>query len=78
VIIVIEPASQADVDIAIGEAEDTNPHGKTPHAVAIGRLGGMKGGKARSEKLTPVRDIGSPRRPQDLAGNQKVIFEQIF
>lgn len=26
--------------------------GKNPHAVAIGRLGGKKGGKARAEKLT--------------------------
>ncbi len=27
--------------------------GKNPHAVALGRLGGLKGGKARTEKLTP-------------------------
>jgi hypothetical protein len=27
--------------------------GKTPHAVALGRMGGLKGVKARSEKLTP-------------------------
>ena len=26
---------------------------KNPHAVALGRLGGLKGGKARAEKLTP-------------------------
>lgn len=26
---------------------------KNPHAVALGRLGGKKGGKARAEKLTP-------------------------
>ena len=42
------------VDIATGEAEDTNPdEGKNPHAVALGRLGGKKGGKARAAKLTP-------------------------
>ncbi len=29
--------------------EDT----RNPHAVALGRLGGKKGGKARAEKLTP-------------------------
>ena len=29
--------------------------GKNPHAVALGRLGGFKGGKARLEKLTPER-----------------------
>jgi len=27
--------------------------GKNPHAVALGRLGGLKGGKARANKLTP-------------------------
>jgi len=27
--------------------------GKNPAAVALGRLGGKKGGKARAEKLTP-------------------------
>jgi hypothetical protein len=29
------------------------PDEKNPHAVALGRLGGQKGGKARAEKLTP-------------------------
>ena len=27
--------------------------GKNPAAVALGRLGGLKGGKARTEKLSP-------------------------
>lgn len=33
---------------------------KNPAAVALGRLGGMKGGKARAAKLTPAqrREIG--------------------
>ena len=38
------------------EPEQTEPEsieGKNPHAVALGRLGGLKGGKARFEKLTP-------------------------
>jgi len=26
---------------------------KNPHAVALGRLGGLKGGKARASRLTP-------------------------
>ena len=26
--------------------------GKNPHAVALGRMGGLKGGKARAEKLS--------------------------
>jgi len=29
------------------------PEGKNPAAVALGRLGGKKGGKARAAKLTP-------------------------
>jgi len=28
---------------------------KNPHAVALGRLGGLKGGKARADKLTAKR-----------------------
>jgi hypothetical protein len=28
---------------------------KNPHAVALGRVGGKKSGKARMEKLTPER-----------------------
>lgn len=28
---------------------------KNPHAVALGRLGGLKGGRARAEKLTAAR-----------------------
>ena len=33
--------------------------GKNPNAVALGRLGGLKGGRARAEKLTPeqLREI---------------------
>jgi len=41
------------LDITTGE--DTSPsidEGKNPHAVALGRLGGLKGGKARANKLT--------------------------
>lgn len=33
----------------------TAPHEKNPAAVALGRLGGLKGGKARADKLTPER-----------------------
>jgi hypothetical protein len=42
------------VDIATGEIEDTDKiqGGKNPAAVALGKLGGLKGGKARAESLT--------------------------
>ena len=29
--------------------------GKNPHAVALGKLGGQKGGPARASKLTPYQ-----------------------
>ena len=51
---------------AIGAGEEAEPEpeqpttpeetpGKNPNAVALGRLGGKKGGKARADKLTPER-----------------------
>jgi hypothetical protein len=48
------------VDIATGQVEDRirdsapDPT-KNPAAVALGRLGGAKGGAARSAKLTPEK-----------------------
>ena len=39
------------VDIATGQVEETPP-GKNPHAVALGRQGGLKGGKARAAALS--------------------------
>jgi hypothetical protein len=46
------------VEQAIGEQLDGSPlpdpnAGKNPAAVALGRRGGIRGGKARAEKLTP-------------------------
>jgi hypothetical protein len=41
------------VDLATeGEPAEASSE-KNPHAIALGRLGGAKGGKARAEKLTP-------------------------
>ena len=43
-------------DIATGEAADESPAtGKDPAAVALGRKGGLKGGKARAANMTPER-----------------------
>jgi hypothetical protein len=46
------------VEQAIGEHLDGTPlddpnKGKNPAAVALGKLGGAKGGNARAKKLTP-------------------------
>ncbi|MBO0935094.1 hypothetical protein J2I47_00910 [Fibrella sp. HMF5335] len=41
-------------DIATGEESNDQPENtKNPAAVALGRLGGLKGGKARASSLTP-------------------------
>ena len=41
------------VDLSTGQAEEPNPdEGKDPAAVALGRKGGLKGGKARAKSLT--------------------------
>jgi len=39
------------VERATAEPEEP-PREKNPHAVALGRMGGLKGGRARAEKLT--------------------------
>ena len=39
----------------VSEATDESHIVKNPAAVALGRLGGLKGGKARAAKLTPER-----------------------
>ena len=46
------------VDIVAGDIQDREPtpeeRGKDPAAVKRGRLGGIKGGKARAAKMTPA------------------------
>lgn len=37
---------------AAGQSPKTEPPAKNPAAVALGKLGGAKGGKARAKKLT--------------------------
>ena len=43
------------VQKATGEKPKEEPTDKNPHAVALGRLGGLKGGKARNKALTKER-----------------------
>jgi hypothetical protein len=55
------------VDIATGEMKDPDPDegkdpGKDPAAVALGRKGGLKGGKARAEKMTAKERSESARK----------------
>jgi hypothetical protein len=52
-------AAKLVVDIASGQVEDREPtpeeQGKDPAAVSLGRRGGLKGGAARADKLSPEK-----------------------
>ncbi len=44
------------IDIATGQVPDkSDEREKDPAAVALGRRGGLKGGKARADALTPEK-----------------------
>lgn len=48
---------------AIGERQPEDPNkGKNPAAVALGKLGGVKGGKARAAKMTAEERRESARK----------------
>ena len=48
--------AQKIVGLATGEITETpEESGKNPAAVTLGRLGGLKGGKARAQKLSKAR-----------------------
>jgi hypothetical protein len=49
------------VDEATGNAPEPDA-GKDPAAVALGRKGGLKGGKARAERMTPEERSEAARK----------------
>lgn len=55
--------AKAIVDLASGEVEPDEPdEGKDPAAVALGRKGAAKGGRARAAKMTPAERSAAARR----------------
>ncbi len=56
------------LDTVTGEADQATPadppaaDGKNPAAVALGRLGGLKGGKARAAKMTKAQRVATAKR----------------
>ncbi len=51
------------VDEATGEVPPFDPNeGKDPAAVELGRRGGLKGGRARADKMTPEERRDSARK----------------
>lgn len=59
--VVEEATTEADDTPAI-EEKPLDVTGKNPNAVALGRLGGQKGGKARAAKLTPEQRRGIAKK----------------
>lgn len=50
-------------DLATGEAEEEQPDkGKDPAAVALGRKGGLKGGKARAANMSDEERRNAARK----------------
>jgi hypothetical protein len=45
----------AGISRAAAAEHDLETSGKNPAAVALGRLGGLKGGRARADSLSPKR-----------------------
>ena len=57
---------------ATGETESADPDaGKDPAAVALGRKGGLKGGKARAAKMTPEQRAESARKAAQARWKKK-------
>jgi hypothetical protein len=58
------------VDLATGETEEIKD-GKNPAAVALGRLGGLKGGKARAESLTAKKRSAIAKKAAKVRWDRK-------
>jgi hypothetical protein len=59
--------------IATGETvlPEAADDGKNPNAVALGRLGGLKGGKARAAKMTKAQRSASAKKAVSARWAQK-------
>jgi hypothetical protein len=60
-------------DLATGNPITENPavKAKNPAAVALGRIGGLKGGKARAEKLTSKKRQAIARKAAKARWSKK-------
>lgn len=63
------------VEQAIGEKLDGSPlddpgKGKNPSAVALGKLGGAKGGRARAKALSPAKRKAIARKAAAVRWNR--------
>lgn len=59
------------VDLATGEATELDPdEGKDPAAVALGRKGGLKGGKARAAMMSAKERSDAAKRAAEARWNK--------
>ena len=58
------------VDEATSDEPEPADDGKNPAAVALGRLGGLKGGKARAKKLTKKRRVEIAKKAAQARWNK--------
>jgi hypothetical protein len=59
------------VESATSDEPEQDPYeGKDPAAVELGRRGGLKGGKARAERLTPEKRIEIARKAANARWTQ--------
>lgn len=65
---IVSEATGDEPTISLELAEEVE---KNPHAVELGRLGGIKGGKARAEKLTPEERHEIARRAAQARWKKK-------
>jgi hypothetical protein len=64
----------ASAIVARATSEEPAPDpddGKNPHAVALGRLGGRSGGKARAAKLSPEERSAIAKRAAEARWSQR-------
>lgn len=59
------------VDTATNDQPTVDTSGKNPNAVALGRLGGLKGGRARAKKLTQEQRSEIARKAAVARWNKK-------
>jgi len=57
--------------LATSIVEEATSKEKNPYAVALGRLGGKKGGKARADKLTSTRRTEIARKAAQVRWSKR-------
>lgn len=65
------------LDIVLEMFDKSLPKVKNPDAVALGRLGGLKGGKARTEKLSPEERSEIAKKAAKARWRKKIDYKDM-